>query len=998
MAIEIQKSSSIFRDGRYLNFRNPATECYPAVYWFWHRIPTPNEIDRQLGEIRDAGYRTFLIQPRLAFPLQDYLSAGYLTAYRQAMVTAKSLDLRAGLYDDYNWISGHAAGRTVTGHNHLCERHLFWSSTAVNTSKVVCTISEIHSLLEDGLGSEFSDWCYQGGKPQWEDWQIFKAFVFPLDDGLSDAHPSVDVTLYCKVVTTGASGCRIVAELPKNISSRMKMVVFVSARCRNSRLINYLLPEAANRFIEVGYEPYKRSIGDFFGNPLTFIFFDQPYSGFYSWKEREGNVRNSLMFDETLVSAFREAHQYPLEEALLALVLPDSPQSPRLRCDFFEAYGKLARESFLAPISRWAKQNELEITGHELMSFVGCWGFVGGLPEIDSRCNFGADYFSIDAYKTLSTVDACNYHPQLSARFGASTARAHGRKGCIIEQYTVPIDPEMPAPAGQWGLTLDELRSQAIRHLFFGARQFLFHGFYQTDGADNNFTLMRNPRFDFPPGINFEPWFRFHADFSHEIARLSAFLESGETLANVAVLYPLRTYWDAGPQHPFAIESAFWNRWLSEHGYAFDIVDESQLLDIGDGPGDPAGFLRNYRILILPGVSVVQNRRFADVLENYLTAGGFVIASGLLPIASHEKGQDAELRDHILSFIANYPSAFYFFSLNDSPPAEQKLAELLKQKISRPVRFRYSGDTSQPLWTWVGKDGDEWKIAIFNDSLKRCQTTISIAETKLIPQLWDPTTGTKKKWSCFAWQDKETDIFLYIEPKGLRCFSLLKTKNEFVPRIEGIFGDVENCQIYYDDGLGLSAAIKFHSAEKVKLEVYSPKKPTIQNALFEKQIIPLSKNLWRLVFQIPPLPLPIRLDKEWSFRLAEEPHPKPINIDEGWEKAYPAYSGTGYYGCEFNLTKDDLAYQWDLIFKDIVSTVTVFLNGSCIGKRGWPPYRLELPGSHLKKTENRLMLEISNTAGNAYYYNTPYAGSSPQPAGLLGEPILKPATVIQLLA
>ena len=46
---------------------------YPAVYWFWHRVPTREEIETQLAEIKQGGYRIFFIQPRLAFPRYEYL-------------------------------------------------------------------------------------------------------------------------------------------------------------------------------------------------------------------------------------------------------------------------------------------------------------------------------------------------------------------------------------------------------------------------------------------------------------------------------------------------------------------------------------------------------------------------------------------------------------------------------------------------------------------------------------------------------------------------------------------------------------------------------------------------------------------------------------------------------------------------------------------------------------------------------------------------------------
>ena len=633
---------------------DPRIEHRPAAYWFWSGIPSGEEITRQLAAIRSAGYGTFLIQPRLSFPRSEYLSETHLKAYQKAMAAARSLGLRAGLYDDYNWISGHAAGRTVAAFEFLRERHLFWTTARAGEGPIQASVSGIRSVLVEGLGPAARDWCYEG-VPTWDDWGIFRAYLCPPPG--ADGRP-VDVTPWGAARAAGPDGCRLTFDPPtETMREGWELVAFVTGRCANSRLINYLDPQAGERFIEVGYEPYKRALGGFFGDPLTFVFWDQPYAGFYNWRERTGNVACSLMFHPRLVDLFEETRGYPLGEALLGLALPDSDRSPRLRCDFFETYGRLARENFLGPIRDWSRENGLETAGHELLGFVGGWAFAGGLTYMDSRVNFGADYFAIDRYKTLSTVDACNYHPQLSARFGASAARSHGRRGCLIEQYTVPRDPDLPSPVGQWGLTLDELRAQAVRHTLLGARQFIFHAVYQTDGRGAGPEPMTNPGLDFPPGINYEPWFPDHASLARELGVLSEFMAGADEWAPVAVLYPLRTFWHSGGGHPFNRESALWNQWLYEHGPGVDIVDENELLADRAAGGR---VLDRYRVLILPGVSVVKGREFADLIEGFAGAGGWVIATGPLPEACQERGCDPELAGRMRAFFETSGRAFHW--------------------------------------------------------------------------------------------------------------------------------------------------------------------------------------------------------------------------------------------------------------------------------------------------------------------------------------------------
>jgi hypothetical protein len=161
----------------FAKFLSPGAEYYPAVYWFWHHIPTQEEIETQLEGIKESGFKTFLIQARLALPIEQFLSEEYLDAYLISMGVAKRLGLTAGLYDDYNWLSGHGGGRTVQGRDHIRERHLFWSTSQADDRVLSCALSGVRSLLVETLEEPGMQWCYEGGVIRWGEWQIFKVLV-----------------------------------------------------------------------------------------------------------------------------------------------------------------------------------------------------------------------------------------------------------------------------------------------------------------------------------------------------------------------------------------------------------------------------------------------------------------------------------------------------------------------------------------------------------------------------------------------------------------------------------------------------------------------------------------------------------------------------------------------------------------------------------------------------------------------------------------------------
>ena len=313
-------------------FRQPGPDFWPAVFWFWHRIPTEEEIGRQLRDMRDKGVGTVMIQARRALALDSYLSPAYLEAYRLSADEARRLGLRLTIYDEYGWMSGHGGGRTVAGADHLRERHLFWTHGIASEGRTELTISNVHSPFLDFLGEAGRTWCYDGGAPHWGDWQVVMAVTHPDEQteivAESDIRP---VTGLVEIKQAGATSCRIIID-DGGAPAGSAVTVFASARCLTSRLINYLLPEAAERFAQTVYAPLL----DAAGGAADGFFFDHPYAAFNVWDEHCGDVGNSLLWDGGLSDAANAIQ-------LLALVRDVGPRTAALRGGFFEAYSRRLR-------------------------------------------------------------------------------------------------------------------------------------------------------------------------------------------------------------------------------------------------------------------------------------------------------------------------------------------------------------------------------------------------------------------------------------------------------------------------------------------------------------------------------------------------------------------------------------------------------------------------------------------------------------------------------
>lgn len=684
-------------------FAIPGPEFRPAAFWFWNRIPGEDEIRRGLAEMKEAGLGTFMIQARLSLPRRDYLSPAYLDACRFAFAEAAKIGLEAVIYDEYAWMSGHGGGRTVAGADHLRERHLFWArGAAVSTGtdvRLELTVSGIRSGFLDFLGEAAREWIYDGGEARWDNWTVVAALAH--GDGANT------VPVEAEILAADASGCRIAVDAGDLACPTV--TVFVSARCATSRMINYLLPEAAQRFAETVYAPLAEAAEAAGPGIARTFFFDHPYAGFYGWREHCGDLGHSLLWSE-------DCGRSVGPEDLLALVGCVGSDTAERRLAFFMDHTRRMHEAFFGTLRRWCDQRGFGFTGHELLSHVGQWGLRGGLGALDPRGMPGVDHFGLDAFRTKTAVDAADYGSQLAAKLGDSVARSNGRSRCIVEQYSTGREMGRPGLAGQWDLTIERLRAQAIRHTLLGARQFLFHAVYLDDGrpytADDR---QVNPRFDFPPGLNFQPWWEDLPGVFDEIARLSAFVEEGEPLRRAALLYPLAALWQDGGNPTSAEHFGWWAQALAKTGIGYDVLDERDLacaMSQGDVLVTPGG---RYETVILPDAHVLSASETLDRLCTFARQGGRLVVSGRPPDGLEER------------------------AVLHLPEADEAEIEQFVNSLDGPCPSLHL--EAAPSWNFVARCCAGWRLAAFNEAKEPRMLQLNLGDDAMLVDLWDSESG-----------------------------------------------------------------------------------------------------------------------------------------------------------------------------------------------------------------------------------------------------------------
>ncbi|PSR21117.1 MAG: carbohydrate-binding protein [Sulfobacillus acidophilus] len=752
-------------------FSEPDAAHSPATYWFWHHVPTAEEIAQQVEEISAAGFRTFLIQCRLAYPQDDYLNKSYLTAYRCAVEHAHKRGIKVGVYDEYNWQSGMAGGRTVKHRDYLREQHLFWATARVTQPTTTLRISDIRCSVQE-LGEAALSWQFEGGQIEWRDWRIVAALSHSVPGHNKD--DIYDVTARAHIVSANQHECHI--EVLVNPGQKHTYItVFVAARSATSKVPNYLLPEATRTFIQVGYEPYREALHEYFGNTIQFFFFDQPHASFYHWRQQHGNLGCSLPFAPDLVTRLQTKAEHHLGRVLLSLVMSVGPDTGILRANFYSVLSEMTIQNFLQPLQMWTSQHGIYLTGHEVLGHVGSWHPAAAFRQWDLRVNFGLDYFEIDRYRGHTAVDAEGLEPQLSPKMGDSVARAHGRTGCTVEQYFT--SPEGPSPfAGRWGLSLEELRTQTIRLHFLGAKQILMHAFYQSDGQAGNGPILANPRFDFAPGINFEPWWSHVSAFAQESARLSTFVDSARPATEVAVLYPLRTIWANGLHHAYGDHIAFWSEFLARSGYGYYFIDERDLLRARIHQNTLRLDTRSFQALILPAVTMLHTADSLQVIEAFLQSGGTVLASGDT-LQSVQERPFWDARPWFERLLRQYRRLIAWHLL----PTDSKANEILHPlRLYRPwVHCQNRG-----LWQWSGVDAVGWRLALFNERPQTLGATLHLPDPVGAWEVWNARSGQITPVSTTA----RRSWSICLDPMQLLCLRLINTRDSKRGRVEPSIG------------------------------------------------------------------------------------------------------------------------------------------------------------------------------------------------------------------
>ena len=604
---------------------NPPREFRPVSFWFLNHFLEEGELRRQIAEQDEKGFGGVMCHARDGLRTA-YLEQEWEDALRVIVDECEKRGMHVWLYDENHYPSGNAGGK-------IPKR--FPGRTMLSLVPVM--------EREVGVGER----CQVSG--------------FGVQE--RDVAPKY-------LIATGTTTGRAVNLLPLACNGRLDwtnglsepvVVLGLAERGYETNPVNhsdfsfypdYLDEEVCRGFIEETHEWYAQRFGDKFGTVIRGIFTDNACAHF-------GHIRRSVPWGRGLGYRFTQTTGLAIEDVLPKLLHP-LPGYREARLRFWRFFGDEFIRTFVGAINDWCKARRLSSTGHYCLED----GMGEHVRQIGS-------YFDVMRNQNLNAVDQIGTpNPQASLwgveggepltaciRNTASAALFYGSPRVMCESFGC---------CGGWGFDLHEMRRIGGHLAALGVDLFVPHGLY--------YSIAGTRKYECIPDHLHNPMWKYYREWSDYVARLSMLTAGSDSLAEIAVLYPVTTLQatvalgaaeavsavrqSAGSDSDANLHAAlealpgsdrgavaecvrdFYDGLLdrlSQQHVSYEIVAEDILQGGQVGNGGTLDVLARggksrcrFKVVVLAGVQVLEAASLAR-LESFADQGGVVVCLGAVP-------------------------------------------------------------------------------------------------------------------------------------------------------------------------------------------------------------------------------------------------------------------------------------------------------------------------------------------------------------------------------
>jgi len=666
------------------DFVDPPAQYHTRPLWFWNGPLSTAETTEMMERSRESGYAGFGILPAKGMT-PEFMTAEFLDRYQEAVDKAAELGMKMCLYDEYWFPSGAAGG-------HLAEEY-----------------PEALSKRLDMLAVDV------------EGPATFRRVLPPGE--FMGAVAMHDATLRRINLADHVESGELNWNVPEG---PWKVMLFTCVPDGARGLVDYLDPEAVEKFIRLTYEKYYEEFPDHFGTTIDSVFFDEPT---FHW------VEGGRAWTGAFNREFIERRGYDPVPCYPALWFDIGPETAAARNALFGFRAELYAEGFMKTIQDWCREHRVKLTGHqdqeEIVNPVGLCGDLiksfqhQDIPGIDQIFQYGR---ASKAYKVVSSA-AYNYDRRL----------------VMTECY-----------GGIKDMPLENLYKEAMDQFAKGINFMVPHAVWYSSS-----------NVIFPPELSYKSPVYGPAlpAYNEYVARLQRMLQQGRHVADVAMLYPIATL-QAG--YRFGVGKPYTGGVIPPEADYMDVgemlaVDvrrdytflHPEVLDERCSVDGTTLRLNNrvnherYRVLVLPGSKAVHLSNLQKI-KRFYDSGGTVVATTQLPEHSAEFGKDRQVREAVASIFGppegrsdsvrtNANGGKAYFLPGPTPPA---LKAVLDDAIPvYDVRFEQDHAVSGGNLSYLHKVVEGRDVYFFANSSGTAVDGHVRLRGKLRLQQWDPHTG-----------------------------------------------------------------------------------------------------------------------------------------------------------------------------------------------------------------------------------------------------------------
>ncbi len=563
-------------------FRAPTSEYRGAPFWAWNCKLEQPELDRQLEILKKMGFGGAHLHVRTGMSI-PYLSEEYMGFVKACVEKAKSLDMLSWLYDEDRWPSG-SAGGLVTRDKACRARYLLFTPVS-----------------------------YEDGQPSTKEVDPSEAEAVRRHNG---------TLLACYDVELDADGYLVSAKrIPQDApAAHTKWYAYLEVHVEDpwyndQAYVNTLDKKAMDRFIEITYEAYNRTVADEFDKTVPSMFTDEPqFTRKSTLRFATDKTDVTLPWTDDLVESYNAA--YAGEDILdtvpeLIWDRADGKVSVS-RYHYHDHICERFTRAYADNCGAWCREHGLALTGHMM-----------GEPTLEYQTSALGE--AMRAYRgfDLPGIDMlCAWFEYTTAKQTQSAVHQFGREGMLSELYGVTnwdFDFRSHKLHGDWQAALGV--TVRVPHLSL-------------------VSLGGESKRDYPASINYQsPWWEKYHLIEDHFARLATAMTRGKAVVKVGVIHPVESYWlHWGPAESTALIRTEMDQnfqqltqWLLFGGVDFDFISESLLPSLCEKGGAPLAVGEMaYDVIVVPGCQTLRSTTL-ERLEAFAAAGGKLVFAGATP-------------------------------------------------------------------------------------------------------------------------------------------------------------------------------------------------------------------------------------------------------------------------------------------------------------------------------------------------------------------------------